>query len=123
VKHQLLTAAVASGFVLASLGAGPYRIGALVGTAISGVTALGSMAAMSRFARGEGPASIRRALAVMALAFLARLLLVSGGVLLVVRAGESIVAFVIAFFVPYFVFVAIEGAFVHSLRRPSGTTA
>lgn len=123
MKHLLLTAAVAAGFVAASLGAGAYRRGALAGAVISGATALGSLLAMSRFARGEGPKAVQRALAVMAVGFLARLLLISGGVYFVVRAGESIVAFVIAFFVPYFVFVAIEGAFVHSLRRVTGPTA
>lgn len=123
MKHILLTAAVSAAFLLAALGAGAHRRGALVGAAISGVTALGSLVAMSRFARGEGPRGVQRALAVMAVAFLARLLLLSAGVWFVVRTGESVVAFVIAFFVPYFVFVAIEGAFVHSLRRLPGSTA
>ena len=41
---------------------------------------------------------------------------------LTARAGRDAIAFVIAFFVPYFAFSALEGAFVHSLRR-QGTTA
>ena len=39
------------------------------------------------------------------------------------RVGESIVGFVVAFFVPYFVFAAVEGLFVHSLNRGTGPTA
>jgi uncharacterized protein YraI len=41
----------------------------------------------------------------------------------VTRAGESAVAFVVAFFVPYFAFAAVEGLFVHSLNRRTGPTA
>jgi hypothetical protein len=39
---------------------------------------------------------------------------------LVGRSGA--VAYVVAFFVPYFAFTAFEGAFLHSLRR-SGSPA
>jgi hypothetical protein len=42
---------------------------------------------------------------------------------LVVKAGESVVAFVVAFFVPYFIFAAIESWYLHSLNRGSGTPA
>jgi hypothetical protein len=59
----------------------------------------------------------------MTLAFLLRLLLVGLGTVAVARSGESVYAFVLAFFVPYFVFSAIEGAFVHSLSRGTGPTA
>jgi len=122
MKHQLLTAAIAVAFVLAALAAGVHRRGALLGAAISGVTALGSIVAMARFARsGEKP--VQRALAVMTVTFIARIVLVAVGTILVVRAGESVVAFVLAFFVPYFVFAAVEGAFVHSLARETGPTA
>ncbi|GAO01795.1 hypothetical protein [Anaeromyxobacter sp. PSR-1] len=121
MKHQLVTAAVAAAFVALALASGPYRRGALVGASISGVTALASIVAMARFARGSKP--VQRALAVMASAFLVRILLVALGTVAVARAGESIYAFVVAFFVPYFVFSAIEGAFVHSLNRGTGTTA
>jgi hypothetical protein len=58
----------------------------------------------------------------MTVAFLVRIVLVALGTVLVIRAGESIVAFVAAFFVPYFVFAAVEGAFVHSLNRGTGPT-
>lgn len=122
MKHQLLTAAIALGFVLAALAAGAHRKGALVGAAISGVTAVGSIVAMARFAR-SGSKPVQRALAVMTVAFLLRILLVALGLFAVVRAGESVVAFVVAFFVPYFVFAAVEGAFVHSLSRGPGPTA
>jgi hypothetical protein len=122
MKHQLLTAAIALGFVLAALATGAHRKGALVGAAISGVTAVGSIVAMGRFAR-SGNKPVQRALAVMTVAFLLRILLVALGLFAVVRAGESVVAFVVAFFVPYFVFAAVEGAFVHSLGRGSGPTA
>lgn len=123
MKHQLATAAIAVAFVVAALASGAsYRKGALVGAAISGVTALGSILAMGRFAR-SGNKPVQRVLAVMTVAFLIRILLVALGTFAVVRAGESAVAFVVAFFVPYFVFAAVEGAFVHSLGRGTGPTA
>jgi hypothetical protein len=121
VKHQLLTAAIAVLCVLAALAAGAHRKGALVGASISGLTALGSILAMGHAARG-GKKPVQRAVAVMAGAFLVRLVLVGLGTVLVARAAESIIGFVVAFFVPYFVFAGIEGAFVHSLGR-TGPTA
>jgi hypothetical protein len=122
MKHQLLTAAIAVAFVLAALAAGAHRRGALVGAAISGVTALGSIVAMGRAARAARR-PVQRALAVMTVAFLVRIVLVAVGTFAVMRAGESIIGFVVAFFVPYFVFAAVEGAFVHSLTRRTGPTA
>ena len=123
MKHQLATAAIAVAFLLAALASGSgYRKAALVGAAISGATALGSILAMGRFAR-SGQKPIQRALAVMTVAFLARILLVALGTIAVVRAGESAIAFVVAFFVPYFVFAAVEGLYVHSLNRGTGPTA
>ena len=123
MKHQLATAAIAVAFLVAALASGSgYRKAALVGAAISGATALGSILAMGRFAR-SGQKPIQRALAVMTVAFLARIVLVAVGTIAVVRAGESAIAFVVAFFVPYFVFAAVEGAFVHSLARGTGPTA
>jgi len=123
VRHQLITAIAALSFVGVALLAGAtHRKGAVIGATISGVTAVGSIIAMGRFGRGGGKL-VQRAVAVMAVAFLVRILLVALGTLLVVRAGESVYAFVIAFFVPYFVFSAIEGAFVHSLSRGTGPTA
>lgn len=121
MKHQLVTAALALGFVLLALAAGVHRRGALVGAGISGLTALGSIVALSRFARGPKP--VQRALAVLTVTFLVRILLVALGIVLVARAGESIVGFVVAFFVPYFVFAAVEGLYVHSLNRGTGPTA
>jgi hypothetical protein len=120
MKHQLVTAALAVAFLAASLAAGAHRRGALLGAGISGATALGSILAMARVAR-SGAKPVQRAIAVMAVAFLVRILLVALGTWVVVRAGESIVGFVVAFFLPYFVFAAVEGAFVHSLHRGSGT--
>jgi hypothetical protein len=121
VKHQLVTAALAVAFVLLALAAGAHRRGAVVGAAISGATALGSILALARFARGPKP--VQRALAVLTVGFLVRILLVALGVVAVVRAGESIIGFVVAFFVPYFVFAAVEGLYVHSLGRGTGPTA
>ncbi len=121
MKHQLVTAILAIGFVLVALAAGAHRRGALIGATISGVTALGSIVAISRFGRGAKP--VQRALAVLTVAFLLRILLVALGVVAVARAGESIIGFVVAFFVPYFVFAAVEGLYVHSLGRGTGPTA
>lgn len=122
MKHQVAAITAALAFVALALVAGVHRKGALIGAAISGLTGVGSILAMSRFARGGGKV-VQRALAIMALAFLLRIVLVGIGTWLVIQAGESVVAFVIAFFVPYFVFSAIEGAFVHSLNRGTGPTA
>jgi hypothetical protein len=118
VKHQLVTATLAIGFVLLALLAGAHRRGALVGAGISGATALASILALGRFSAGKKP--VQRALAVLTVGFLARIVLVALGVVYVLRAGESVVGFVVAFFVPYFVFAAIEGLFVHSLNRGTG---
>jgi hypothetical protein len=121
VKHQLITGVLALGFLAAALATGVHRRGALLGAAISGATALGSILAIARF--GRGPKPVQRALAVLTVTFLVRILLVALGVVLVQRAGESIIGFVVAFFVPYFVFAAVEGLFVHSLNRGTGPTA
>ncbi len=120
MKHRLVTAALALLFVGAAFAAGPYRSGAVIGASISGITALASILALGWFARGAQP--IQRALAVLTAGFLLRILLVALGVVAVVRGGGNIVAFVVAFFVPYFVFTAIEGLYVHSLRG-TGPTA
>jgi NAD/NADP transhydrogenase beta subunit len=122
VKYQLATAALALAFVLAALASGEHRRGAVLGAAISGVTALGSIVAMARLSR-RGTKPVKAALAVMTVTFLVRILLVGLGVVAVVHAGESVLAFVTAFFVSYFVFVAVEGAFVHTLSRGTGPTA
>lgn len=121
MKHQLATAALAVAFVLLALAAGAHRRGALLGAAISGITAVASIAAIGRFARGAKP--VQRALAVLTTTFLVRIVLVALGVVAVMRAGESIIGFVVAFFVPYFVFAAVEGLYVHALNRGTGPTA
>ena len=96
-----------------------HRRGALIGSTAASFTAFGSLLAMNRF----GARSVKAALAVMAVAFLTRILLVALGTAAVVKAGESVVAFVVAFFVPYFIFAAIEAWYLHSLNRGSGTPA
>jgi len=122
VKHQLLAVIAAFAFVALALLSGAHQRGALLGAAISGLTGVASILAMGRFARG-GLKVVQRALAVFVVAFLIRLGLVGLGVFLVVRSGASVVAFVVAFFVPYFALSLIEGAFIHSLTRESGPTA
>jgi len=122
VRHQLWALAV----VLAALGvallAGPYRTGALVGAAISGAAGLLSIRAMGR-APSLGARVTQRALLVMAIGFLVRLVLVALGTVLVVRTGESVPGFVIGFFVVYFVLAGIEGAYVQRLGRRAGNSA
>ena len=121
MKHQLATAALALLFVLLALASGAHRRGALVGATISGATALASILALGWF--GRGPKPVKRALAVVVVAFLVRIVLVAAGVVLVHRAGGSLPGFVVAFFVPYFAFTVVEGLFVHSLDRGTGPTA
>jgi hypothetical protein len=121
LKYALATAAAAGLFLALALVSGDYRRGALVGATISGLTAVGSMLAMARVARGKKPT--QGAVAVMAIAFLLRLVLVGLGTVAVARAGASVIGFVVAFFLPYFFFSAIEGFYVHSLRRGTGPTA
>jgi hypothetical protein len=117
VKFQLATAAAALLFVLAASLAGEQRGAALLGATIAGATGLISVYGMGRAARSRS--ATRGVLAVMAVLFLVRLVLVGLGTVLVGRAGA--VAFVIAFFVPYFAFTAFEGAYLHSLRRLGST--
>jgi hypothetical protein len=99
-----------------------YRRGAAIGAGIASVTALGSLVAMVRSAR-RPENQLKGALLVMVVAFLVRIVLVAVGGALVGRSGESIVAFIVAFFVPYFAFSAIEAMFLHSLSRTPGTPA
>jgi len=120
VKFQIATLAAAVLFVLAALLlAGEQRTAALTGATIAGATALVSIYAMGRAAHGARNAT-QAMLAVMVVLFLVRLVLVGVGTVLIGRAGA--VAFVAAFFLPYFAFTAFEGAYLHSLRR-MGTTA
>jgi len=119
MKFQIATVATAIFFVVAAFYAGDQRGAALTGALIAGSTAVISIFAMGRAARSPRSAT-KNALAVMAILFLVRIVLVGLGVAQVGRAGA--VPFVIYFFVPYFAFTAFEGAFLHSLRR-LGTTA
>ena len=122
MKHQMFAALTALAFIGVALLTGAHRRGAVIGATVSGLTGVGSIFAMGLFARGGGKV-VQRALAVMAVAFLLRILLVALGTFAVVRAGESVVAFVAGFFIPYFVFSAIEGAFLNTLSRGTGPIA
>jgi hypothetical protein len=114
-----LVAALAIGLALLS---GDAQRPALIGAAIASGTALASLWAFGQFA-GSRTRPVQRALVVFAVTFLARLLLVAAGVVTVHRANESVIAFVVAFFVPYFVFTAIEGSAVAALGRGMGKPA
>jgi hypothetical protein len=77
---------------------------------------------MARFA-GGARRPVQQALAVVALGFLVRLVLVALGTILVVKTGQSVGGFVLAFFVVYFVLAGIEGAYVQRLGRRTGASA
>lgn len=121
MKFKLTTAALALAFVAAALAAGPNRNAALTGALIAGATGVGSTLAMG-LAAGRGAKPLQQALLVFVIFFLLRLVLVGGATAVVARAGWSVIVFVAAFFVPYFVLSALEGAYLHSLRR-TGTPA
>jgi len=118
MRWTLATVALAAAFMGAAALAGPHSRGALVGASIAGGTAILSVLAMLRTSAGRKP--MQAALAVVAVAFLVRLVLVALGTALVVTEGESVVAFVVAFFVPFFAFAGLEAALVHSLRHRTG---
>jgi hypothetical protein len=121
VKHQAAAAILAAIVVgLALVSGASYRRGATIGAAIASFTAILSLFLMARSAR-RPEQQMKGALLVMVVAFLVRILLVAAGAAVVARAGESVVAFILAFFVPYFAFSAIEVAFLHSLRRTPGS--
>jgi hypothetical protein len=122
VSHKVWAIAVVAAALVASLLAGPHRQGALLGTVISGAAGLLSIQAMGRWASRGGKVA-QQALAVMVIGFLLRILLVSLGIVLVVRTGESVVGFVASFFVVYFALAGIEGAYVQRLGRRTGSTA
>ena len=89
MKHQLVTAALALGVrARRARRRASYRRGALVGAAISGLTALASIVAIGRFARA-GAKPVQRALAVMTVAFLAPHRARRARDVLVVRAGRE----------------------------------
>jgi len=116
LKLQLATALAAAAFVALALAAGPYRLPALTGALLAGLTGVASTLSMGRAARGARK-PLNAVLVVFALFFLVRLVLVGSAVAVVSRQGWDILAFVVAFFVPYFVLSAFEAAVVHSLRR------
>jgi hypothetical protein len=121
VKFPLAAILVAAAFLGIAAASGEHRFGAMVGSAIAGATGLASILAL-RLTTG-GSKAMQKALAVVVVGFLLRLVLVALGTVLVVRASGSVVAFVVAFFVPFFAFVALEAAYVHTLRRAPETTA
>jgi hypothetical protein len=120
-RHFLLAVLVAAAAAAASLASGAARP-ALLGAGIAAATAFASLAGFHLTGR-SGAKPVQRALAVFAAMFLLRIVLVSLGLYAVHRMGESVVAFAVAFFVPYFVFAAIEGGYVHALGRQQGWTA
>jgi len=115
VKFPLAAAVLAALCLGLASVSGPYRFGALMGAAMAGLTGLASILALRFTARAARP--VHLALAVVVAGFLVRLVLVALGTVAVVRAGASVIAFVVAFFVPFFVFVALEAAYLHTLRR------
>ncbi len=121
-SHLLLAAFVAALSLGVAFLAGDARRPALIGAGISSGTGLASLVAFGHFGRrAEKP--VQQALLVFAAMFFARLVLVGAGVAAVARAHESVLAFVIAFFVPYFAFTAIEGSYVSALGRGMGKPA
>jgi len=121
VTRHLIAAALVAALALA-IGAAAGAGAGLAGAAIASVTALASLAGFMLLGR-SGSRPLQKALAVFVGMFLLRLLLVALGLVHVTRAGESVTAFVVAFFVPYFAFAAIEGSYVHALGRSLGRTA
>ncbi len=121
MRHQAAAAVLAAIVIGLALASGAsYRRGAAVGAAIASFTALLSLFGMARSAR-RPDRQMKGALLVMVVLFLVRIVLVAAGAAVVARAGENVVAFIVAFFVPYFAFSAIEVAFLHSLRRTPGS--
>lgn len=122
MKHQALGLAVVLAAIALALFAGPHRRGALIGAAVSGSAGLVSIRAMGR-AAARGAPVLQRALLVLTVGFLLRIVLVALGTVLVVRSGESIWGFVTAFFVVYFILAGIEGAYLKRLGQSTGPSA
>ncbi len=123
MKSHLLTAAFVAAVSLgAALLAGDARRPALIGAGIASGTGLASLVAFGHWGK-DAAKPVQSALLVFTAMFFARLVLVGLGAVQVVRAHESVVAFVIAFFVPYFAFTAIEGSYVSALGRGLGKPA
>ncbi len=121
MTRHLLAAALVAALAL-SLGAAGGAGAGFFGAAVASSTALASLFAFRLLGR-PGAKPLQRALAIFAVMFVVRLVLVALGLVHVTRAHESPVAFVVAFFVPYFAFAAIEGSYVHALGRSQGRTA
>lgn len=119
-RHLIATVLVAA--LALGLGSAAGHGAGLAGAAIASLTALASLAGF-RLLSPSASKPLQRALLVFVVVFLLRLVLVALGLIHVSRAGESVVAFVVAFFVPYFAFAAIEGSYVHALGRSPGRTA
>jgi len=122
VNRYLALAALVSAAGAAVALATPAARPALLGVGIAALTGFASLAGFRLTARSPGK-PLQKALAVFVAVFLLRLVLVALGLLAVHRAGESHLAFIVAFFVPYFAFAAIEGGYVHALGRSTGRTA
>jgi hypothetical protein len=121
-SHLLAAATLAAISVAAALLAGPASRPALAGAVIASGTALASLWAYGRYGRAARR-PVQQALLVFVVTFLVRIVLVGVALAVLVRAGESVVPFVIAFFVPYFAFTAIEGSLLISIDRGIGKTA
>lgn len=115
MKYPLAAAALAALFVGFALASGEYRFAAALGAAIASFTGLASMFGIRLTAGTARP--VQAALAVVVAGFLVRLVLLALGTVAVVKASANVVAYVVAFFVPFFAFAALEAAYVHSLRR------
>ena len=122
MKHQLFTALLALAFVAAAALTGGFRRPAMTGAGVAGLAAVAEILLMS-FAAGRARKPLQAAWIVFTAAFLGRLVLVAVATVLVGKAGWNVIAFVIAFFVPFFVLSAIEWAYLHSLSRSPGTPA
>lgn len=122
MRHQLVALAVSLAAVGGAFLSGSHRGGALIGTCLAGFTGLASICGMGYFA-GAGPGTVPRALTVFAVAFFLRMVLVPLGTFAVVRQQESVVGFVVGFFVVYFVLAGIEGSYLHQLGRRTGSVA
>lgn len=121
-NHLLAAATLAALSVAAALLAGQASRPALAGAAIASGTGLVSLWAYGRNGRTTHR-PVQHALLVFVVTFLVRIVLVGVTLAVLVRAGESVVPFVIAFFVPYFAFTAIEGSLLISLDRGIRKTA
>lgn len=117
LSAAVLVAALALG-IGAAAGARP----GLAGAAIASLTALASLLAYGLLGRSESK-PLQRALAIFVGMFLVRLVLLALGLVYLARSGENLIAFAVAFFVPYFAFAAIEGSYVHAMGHRVERTA